>query len=47
METLKRWKENPMGLFGKDGKEYCNAPRIGRRGKGKFCKRLKPCPSHE
>ena len=44
METKKRWEENPKTF---EGRERCGAPRIGRHGKGKFCKHWKPCPYHK
>jgi len=44
METKMRWDKNPESF---EGEERCNAPRIGRKGSGKFCQRWKPCAYHK
>ncbi len=42
LETKRRWDR---GVFIRTG-ELCNKPRIGRKGRGKLCARLKPCHNH-
>jgi len=42
-ETVYRWSQSPASFL---GKERCGAPRLGRHGKGKFCKRFRPCYHH-
>jgi len=44
METKERWEERPDTFV---GRERCGAPRLGRKGMGKFCQRWKPCPYHK
>lgn len=43
IETKRRWEKGDRFFL---DKEKCNQPRIGRKGKGLLCQRVKPCTYH-
>jgi len=45
MESKRRREEDPTSFFSRSEKR-CGAPRLGRKAKGKLCRRWRPCSYH-
>ncbi len=47
IEALRRIKANKSGTIRTKKTPICGAPRLGRKGRGKFCKKSMPCHQHK